>query len=149
PHTSLDEQSGRQPSPSTLLPSSHTSPLAVSTMLSPHRRGTQFGRHAAFGAFELAAPLSHCSLKSRTASPHFGSVQLLWHWSLLTMLASSHCSPFAVSTMPLPHTSSDLQSPAQPSPLVLLPSSQTSPLAVSRMPSPQRASVQLVRQVAF
>src|SRR5262245_12128265 len=97
PHTSVDEQSGRQPSPNALLPSSQTSPLKLSTMVSPHRRGVQLVRHAAFAAFEFAAPRSHCSLKSTTPSPHLGSVQLLWHWSRLTAFASSHCSPLAVS----------------------------------------------------
>src|SRR5438445_419752 len=56
PQVSFDAQFAEQPSPPMVLPSSHTSPLVLSTMPSPQRCSVQFVRHAAFGAFELAAP---------------------------------------------------------------------------------------------
>src|SRR5438045_3948156 len=65
------------------------------------------------------------------------------------VLPSSHCSPFVVSTTPLPQVSVDAQFAEQPSPEVLLPSSQTSPLRLSKMPSPQRCARHVVRHAAF
>src|SRR5262249_43678997 len=52
----------------------------------------------------------------------------------------SHCSFLMGSMMPLPHVSSERQSPEQPSPDVMLPSSQTS--ATSLFLSPQRGTWQ-------
>src|SRR3569623_1042168 len=84
---------------------------------SPHVCSLQFVRHAAFGRFEFTP---------RPRSP---------------------CSPFATSTIELPHVSSDLQSAEQPSPEIVLPSSQTSP--VSTIWSPQRGSWQFVRHLSL
>src|SRR3569623_970443 len=84
---------------------------------SPHVCSLQFVRHAAFGRFEF------------TPRPR------------------SHCSPFATSTIELPHVSSDLQSAEQPAPETVLPSAQTSP--GSTILSPQRGSWQFVRHLSF
>src|SRR5215471_19337499 len=85
-------------------------------------------------------PLSHCSPwpLSRMPSPHASSLQFVRHGSsgaLELPAPRSHCSSI-VSTMPLPHTSSDRQSAEQPSPEMWLPSSHTSPRAVSVKPLP-------------
>src|SRR3569623_1842834 len=149
PHVSFDVQSAEQPSPAVVLLSSQTSPRAVSMMPSPQRAGVQFVRDVACGAFEFAEPASHCSLKSRMPSPHLGSVQSLWQPSLLIEFLSSHCSPFAASTMPLPHVSFDLQSFLQRSPELFLPSSHCSPFVLSTIRSPQRCGWQFVRHVMF
>src|SRR4030095_3444419 len=86
-----------QPSPLDVLPSSHCS-VCVSTMPSPHRRGVQSRRQAAWGALELLAPASHCSTPVRTKlSPHVALTQVFRHASALLVLPSSHCSvPFVV-----------------------------------------------------
>src|SRR5512143_2661046 len=61
PQVSFDVQSPEQPSFGRLLPSSHTSPAMTSFTPSPQRGSWQFGRHAASGSVEFAAPASHCS----------------------------------------------------------------------------------------
>src|SRR5437588_296060 len=123
-------------------------------MPSPQRRSVQPVRQAASGAFEFAAPLSHCSPNalSTTVSPHFCDWQLVRHVALGLFELSppaSHCSPLIGSITPLPQVSFDLQSAEQPSPETVLPSSQTSPFVLSRMPSPQRCGMQLMRHAAF
>jgi hypothetical protein len=59
------------------LPSSHCSPSWGSVMPSPQRDGRQLVRHAALGAFELRAPLSHSSPASRIPSPQRPTRQAL------------------------------------------------------------------------
>src|ERR1041385_648592 len=142
PQTSSDLQSAEQLSPEITLPSSQTSPDAVSLMPSPQRRGVQFVRHIASAAFEFDAPRSHSSPDrlSTILSPQRCVVQSGRHaaFGVFAFIEPlSHCSPLIVSMMALPHTSSDLQSAEQLSPDVVFPSSQISP--VSRMLSPQRA----------
>src|SRR5256885_2093027 len=154
PQVSFDLQSLEQPSPAVVLPSSQTSPSALSTTPSPQRGSTHDGRHGALGLFEFAAPASQTSPRavSTMPSPHFGSWQLVRHAALgfcELPAPASHCSPFAVSTMPLPQVSFDLQSAEQPSPEVWFPSSQPSPFVLSVIVSPQRWGRQFVRQLAF
>src|SRR5205823_2208253 len=108
PHVSFDLQSAEQPSPDTPLPSSHTSPLVLSRMLSPQRCGRQFVRHVAFAAFEFDTPRSQTSprLVSMMVSPHFGSLQVVRHgaFGVFAFAApASHCSPLIVSVTLLPH----------------------------------------------
>src|SRR5439155_1120774 len=81
PQVSFDLQSAEQPSPEVVLPSSHAS--VGSLIMSPQRPGRQFGRHAAPGLFEFAAPASHSSPNalSTMLSPHF------WLWQLVRQVA--------------------------------------------------------------
>src|SRR5215471_836702 len=104
-------QVGEQPSPATVLPSSHASPT---TMPSPH-----FDTHdapAQLGSLRQsseqpsngrALPSSQLSVPSITPSPHFVGVQ--------TLGAPLHLKPI-----------STLQVAEQPSPGVAFPSSQSS-----------------------
>jgi hypothetical protein len=122
------EQSAEQPSPPTVLPSSHASVPA--TMESPH-----------VVAHTVGGPALH-------EKPH-SIVQEEEHPSLFWRLLSSHCSP--PMRMPSPHTgktppppthvpvvchpSSRSQALEQPSPLLLFPSSHSS--SAARRASPQ------------
>src|SRR5690242_4688909 len=110
-----------QPSPETVLPSSHCSP--GSRTPSPHRGSCwQVDEHP---SPEIVFPSSHCSPGSTSPSPQRGS-----RWRVEeqpppeTVLPSSHVSP--TSTMPLPQPSSR-HDDEQPSPEAVLPSSHCSP----------------------
>src|SRR6185312_13310137 len=125
-------------------PGSHCSPATTLTMPSPHADRVQLPLQCA-----VWTPSSHCSLRARSIllSPQKATVQSrlqlpdsvgqsLPHDAVSARSGpGSHSSP--LSTVPLPHFSSDLQSAEQPSPDAVLPSSQTSPLMVSTMPLPQ------------
>ena len=87
------------------------------------------------------AEKSRAEAVSMIVSPHLRSLQSVRHVAfglLLFAAPASHCSPFAMSMMPLPQVSSDPQFAEQPSPEIALPSSHTS--ALSRIVSPQRGS---------
>src|SRR5437899_782290 len=107
PHVSRDLQSPEQPSPDTLLPSSHASP--VSLMPSPQRGFWQSVRHAS-ATFAFDTPLSHCSpcIGSMIASPQRCSLHVVRHIASAAfefITPRSHCSPFAMSMMLLPQVS--------------------------------------------
>src|SRR5262245_25239850 len=112
----LDEQ----PSPDTVLPSSHCSP--GSRMPSP-QRGSCW-QVAEQPSPDTVLPSSHCSPGSRTPSPQRGSRwQVAEQPSPETVFPSSHVSP--KSTTPLPQAS--IRHVAeQPSPETVLPSSHCS-----------------------
>src|SRR4051794_39706468 len=98
PHVSFDLQSERQPSPLTMLPSSHTSPFSGSVTPSPHFGSRQVSRHTASGLFEFMLPASQTSpfVVSTTPSPHFGSLQPMRHAALGAFefaAPASHSSP--------------------------------------------------------
>src|SRR5262249_31307445 len=88
-----------QPSPSLVLPSSHTSPASRSTMPLPHFSSDRQSREQP--SPPLVLPSSQISPGSRTPLPHFSIWQLGLQPSPGRMLPSSHCSP--ESTRPLPH----------------------------------------------
>src|SRR5437588_921230 len=84
-------------------PRSHSSPNALSMIVSPHLRVWQFVRHVAFGLLLLLAPASHCSpaAMSRMPLPQVSAdLQSPEQPSPETLLPSSQTSP--VSLMPSP-----------------------------------------------
>src|SRR2546426_416398 len=91
-------QLAEQPSPDTVLPSSHCSP--ASTTPSP-QRGSRW-QVAEQPSPETVLPSSHCSPGSRMWLPHTSSRQLGEQPSPATVLPSSHCSP--ASSTPLPQS---------------------------------------------
>ena len=111
---------------------------------------TQVVRHAASGRSALAVaqpggnalgsvPQSQCSsrLASTIPSPHRAAWQSYWQPSPDTRFPSSHCSPWTVSMMPLPHASVEVQSAEQPSSKNTFPSSQASPGSMWPFPQPR------------
>src|SRR5580692_7712715 len=124
-----------QPSPETMLPSSHCSAPAM--MPSPHALATHFVSgvgHCHPGSSmhvdeqpspDTALPSSHVSLPVTLPSPHltvethgasgWGQTKFAssWHSELQpspeTVLPSSHCSPMSRSTTPSPQNSIFLQ----------------------------------------
>src|SRR5256885_1048986 len=104
PQVSLERQSAEQPSPDVWLPSSQTSPLVLSVIVSPQRCGRQFVRHSAFGLLYLGPPRSQPSpfeVLSLLPSPHLGSLHAERHGAFGVFAfapPASHCSPLTVST---------------------------------------------------
>src|SRR5262245_11161575 len=119
PHTSLEQQSALQPSPSMVLPSSHASVSCPAGQLVSAR----------------------ISVSTRWLPQVSSERQSDAQPSPLSVLPSSQTSPTAVSSMPLPQTSSR-QSAEQPSPETMLPSSHCSPAALTK-PSPQSSKIQV------
>src|SRR5690349_16615410 len=95
-------QVAEQPSPDTLLPSSHSSP--GSRTPSPQRGARVHVAVQPSPGVPFAAPSSHSSLHSTSPFPH----RSMWHVgeqpSQPTVLPSSHSSP--ASSVPLPHVPS-------------------------------------------
>ena len=123
-----------------LLPSSHASPAAMLTTLSPHSGAVQSASHAI-----VAIPSSHASTPICTLpSPHFALMHIAVHASVSTMLPSSHSSP--ICTIPSPHEA-DAHMFVQPSPSTMLPSSHASTDSHTT-PSPHVAFAQLFRHAS-
>src|SRR5690606_32920440 len=101
---SSSSQSGVQPSPSSSLPSSHSSPVSVT--LSPQNAGTQEpGRQASGWVSLLLSPSSQTSPVSITPSPQYAMRQLVRHASTSVSLLSSPSSHSSrPSTTPSPHS---------------------------------------------
>ena len=166
PQVSSDRQSLEQPSPSSQLPSSQTSPGSTKPLpqyISWHKGehlASSSGGSQASSASQSIMPLpqlsslrqsleqpsppsllpsSQASPSSSTPSPQLApmNLQLLPHWGSVSMFGGSQSSSVTQSTIPLPQVSSDRQSLEQPSPSSQLPSSQTSPLSSSTMRLPQ------------
>ena len=138
PHFSL-WQVELQPSPETVLPSSHCSPSEVCTMPSLH-----FSSLHALAAVLVAAGGCRCRRRTARRARVAGCrrhrtriVQVELQTSPEASLPSSHCSPSAGSTMPSPQARSDTSSAAVSS-VTALPSSQCSPSSICTMPSPCR-----------
>src|SRR5439155_1039421 len=85
-----------QPSPDTVLPSSHCSP--GSTTPSP-QRGSRW-QVAEQPSPERVLPSSHCSPGSRIPLPHTSNRQLAEQPSPERVLPSSHCSPASSTLLP-------------------------------------------------
>src|SRR5436190_325456 len=110
-------QPALQPSPDTVLLSSHCSAPSLTPL--PHSDSKR--QVLLQPSPVMALPSSHCSLVCFTPSPHTSTTQLAEQPSLLTLLPSSQRS--APSRTPLPQVVSSLQVALQPSPGVVPPSS--------------------------
>ena len=162
PQDSSLSQPALQPSPSSQLPSSHTSPGSTKPLPqyiswhSAEQPATASGGSHASPVAQSTIPFpqisrlwqsgeqpsppsvfpsSQTSPGSMVSSPHPGTMQSAVQFSMPSGSAGSQASPVAQSTMPLPQVSSERQSLEQPSPSSQLPSSQISP--GSTKPSPQ------------
>src|SRR5699024_4856426 len=82
------------------------------------------------------------SFESSTPFPQYSAAHVAEHPSPSSVSPSSQVSPR--STMPLPHSSADVQVALHPSPLIVLPSSHAS--LESTIPSPQLGSEQFAWQ---
>src|SRR6266481_6423932 len=126
-----------QPSPSVVLPSSHSSPSFTHSMPSPQRSIL----HVEQPSHGVSLPSSHSSPQSASTmpSPHLGSSlhESLQSWHAGVPAWVSHSSPWFGHTMPSPQRSI-LQFGEQPSHCSLLPSSHSSSERFT-IPSPQRA----------
>src|SRR5262245_8436848 len=114
-------QVDEQPSPSTVLPSSHCSLCRTSTMPLPHAGSWQV---ASQPSPLMAFPSSHCSPTGWMPLPQAVAVQLVSQPSPFTWLPSSHCSLPAFTPLPQRGT---VQLLSQASPSMALPSSHSSP----------------------
>src|SRR6266404_2019122 len=125
-----------QPSPSVVLPSSHSSPSFTHSMPSPQRSIL----HVEQPSHGVSLPSSHSSPQSASTmpSPHLGSSlhESLQSWHAGVPAMVSHSSPWFGHTMPSPQRSI-LQFGEQPSHWSLLPSSHSSS-GLFTIPSPQR-----------
>ena len=161
PQISVLLQSALQPSPPSVLPSSHASPGSITPL--PHPCTLQSAPQSAMVAGSAGSqaspasqsviplpqlsslrqsplqpsppskfPSSHTSPGSTIPLPQPVSLQVAVQPP--TGSGGSHSSPATQSVMPLPQLSSLRQSELQPSPPSELPSSQTSPGSVSPLP---------------
>src|SRR5262245_3478936 len=117
-----------------MLPSSHTSPAATSSVSLPQPSADW--QSAAQPSPLSVLPSSQTSSTSLMSLPQVSSdLQSDEQPSPLSLSPSSQTSPAASSSTSLPQVSSDEQVALQPSPSMMLPSSQISP--ESRLALPQ------------